>query len=167
MKYDEFIEKYNQASDKKKFLIKHMVKKYLPYQDKIAEAKEIIKRTCYVEIDGRKVYQQNSPLYFMLFMLRIIANYTDITFEEGAEALTAFNALSEVGLLEPIISVIPPKEYDTFNTVLQMCKDDEMENYRSLAGFFETKVEALGLSLNALAEAAQKLEVKDVHKVQS
>lgn len=160
MKYDEFITKYNAATDKKKFLQKHVVRKYIPYQDKIGEAKEIIRRTCYTEIDGKKVYQQNSPLYFMLFMLRIIANYTDITFEEGADALIAFNALAEAELLEAIVAAIPSKEYETFNTVLQMCKDDEMENYRSLAGFFETKVEALGMTFNALTEATEKLGAK-------
>lgn len=162
MKYDEFISKYKSASDKKKFLQKHIVKTYIPYQDKIAEAQEIVRRSCYIEKNGKKEYKQNSPLFFMLFMLRIIANYTDITFEEGAEALLAFNAFSEEELLEPIIMAIPQKEYDTFNTVLQMCKDDEMENYRSLAGFFETKVETLGLALNALAEASA-----DVRQVQS
>ena len=101
----------------------------------------------------------------MLFMLRVIANYTDVEFEEGADALAAFNAFSESGLLEPIVLAIPQKEYDTFNTVLQMCKDDEMENYRSLAGFFDTKVDALMMTMNALAEATEKVE-SNVHKIQ-
>lgn len=153
MKYDEFVDKYNKASNKNAFLKKHVVKTYLPYEMKISEAKEIINRTCYKEINGKRVYQQDSPAFFMFFMLRIIYNYTDVEIGDGADALFAFNLLSENELFEPIIMALPSKEYDTFNTVLQMVKDDEMENYRSLAGFFETKVEALGLSLNALAEA--------------
>ena len=165
MKYDDFIKKYNSSTDKNKFLKKHVTKTYLPYQQKISEAKEIIKRTCYEELNGKKVFKQDSPAFFMLFMLRVIANYTDVEFEEGADALAAFNALSESGLLEPIVLAIPQKEYDTFNTVLQMCKDDEMENYRSLAGFFDTKVDALIMTMNALAEATEKVE-SDVHSIQ-
>jgi len=156
MKYDEFITKYNVSTDKNKFIKKHIVRTYLPYQDKISEAKEIIKRSCYIEIDGKQVFKQNSPAFFMLFMLRVIANYTDIECEN--DGLIVFNAFSEIGLLETIISAIPQKEYETFNTVLHMCKDDEMENYRSLAGFFDTKVDALGLSFNALAEAAGNIK---------
>ena len=156
MRCDEFIAKYNASMDKNKFIKKHIVRTYLPYQDKIAESKEIVKRSCYVEIDGKQFFKQNSPIFFMLFMLRVITDYTDIEYEN--DGLTVFNALSEIGLLETIISAIPQKEYETFNTVLHMCKDDEMENYRSLAGFFDTKVDALGLSFNALAEAAGNIK---------
>ena len=159
MRYDEFIEKYNVSKDKGKFLAKHITAKYLLYEQKISEAKEIIRRTCYMERDGKKVFKQDSPAYFMLFMLRVIANYTDIEFDEGKDALAAFNAFSEAELLEPIVLAVPQKEYDTFSTVLQMCKDDEMENYRSLAGFFDTKVDALMITINALAEATEKIEV--------
>lgn len=158
MRYDEFIKEYQKAADKSRFMKKHIVNTYVPYEVKISESKEIIKRTCYKDVNGKRVYSQDSPSYFMLFMLRVITNYTDIEYGEGADALIAFNAFSEAELLEEIILAIPKKEYDTFNTILQMCKDDEMENYRSLAGFFDTKVDALGLSLNALAEAAGKVK---------
>jgi len=159
MKYEEFIKEYKVSSDKNKFIKKHIITDYLPYQDKIAEANEIVKRSCYIEVDGKKKFLQNSPVYFELFMLRVIANYTDIEYEnDGVDGLAMFNALSKAELFEPIIAAIPKKEFDTFNTVLQMCKDDEMENYRSLAGFFDTKVDSLGLVLNALAEATENTE---------
>lgn len=159
MKCDEFIEEYKKASNKPTFLKKHVVRHYLPYELKISEAKKIVKRTCYEQINGKEYFRQNSPAFFMLFMLRILADYTDIEWEEN-EGLKVFNDLSEASLLESIILAIPAKEYDTFNTVLQMVKDDEMENYRSIAGFFETKVDTLGIVLNALTEAIEKKEVK-------
>lgn len=159
MRYEDFIKDYKATKNNKNlFLKKHVVTSYVPYETKISEAREIVKRTCYKEVDGKKVFSQDTPASFMLFMLRIIANYTDIEFDEGADAMATFNAFSEAELFEPICQAIPTKEYDTFNTVFQMCKDDEMENYRSLAGFFDTKVEALGLMLNALAEAAKDAE---------
>lgn len=156
MKSEEFMKGYQKAkktNSHEAFIKKHITKTYLPFELKIAEAKDVVEKSCYKEINGKRVFQQNSPAFFMLFMLKVIGNYTDVEIGEEKDALETFNSFAEVGLFEAIISLFP-KEYDSFNTVLQMVKDDEMENYRSLAGFFETKVDALRLSLNALAEAA-------------
>ena len=160
MKYDDFVKKCKSLKDRDSFIKKHIVKTYLPYEAKISEAKEIVRRSCYREINGVETFYQDSTIAYMLFMLRIISNYTDIEYEEGADALSAFNALSEANLFEVIVRALPVNEYDAFNTVLRMVKDDEMENYRSLAGYLETKVEAISLALNSLAEATQKFEVK-------
>ena len=161
MRYDVFIKKYSSSNSKNKFIKDHVVNTYIPYTTKIAEAKEIVKRTCYREINGKNVFQQDSTAFFMLFMLRILRSYTDIEYEDGADALEAFDAISKAELWEPIIMAIPAKEYDTFDTVLHMVKDDEMENYRSIAGFFESKVDALSMILNTIAEAYTKSEEKE------
>ena len=157
MNYKEFVKKYRDASNKEAFLKKHIVKTYLPYATKIAEAKEIVKITCYKEINGKEMFSQDSPSFFALFMMRVISNYTDIEYENGLEA---YDAIAEAGAFENIILAIPPKEYDTFSTVLQMVKDDEMENYRSLAGILDTKIEAINLALNTMLETISKLEIK-------
>ena len=167
MDYKEFIKKYNaySAQEKPKFIKKHIVKKYLPYEAKIAEARNIVNGSCYKEINGKKTFQQDSPAFFMLFMLRVILNYTDIEIGKDENLLKAFNDFAEAELLEAITLAVPKKEFETFNTVLQMVKDDEMENYRSIAGFFETKVEALSMVLNTLAEVAEKLEKRSGNNV--
>ena len=160
MDYKEFIKKYAVAKDKEKFIDKHIKVKYLPYQRKIAEAKKIVELTMYSEVNGKKVFQQNSPLFYLMFVMRTILCYTDITWEESENIVEVYNTLCESDVFEPLILSIPQKEYDAFNTVLYMVKDDEMENYRSLAGFFDSKVDALSMVLNTLAEAAEQLENK-------
>lgn len=162
MKSEEFVKGYQKAkktNSHEAFIKKHITKTYLPFELKIAEAKDVVEKSCYKEINGKRVFQQNSPAFFMLFMLKVIANYTDIEIGENEEALTTFNAFAEAGLFEALISIFP-REYDSFNTVLQMVKDDEMENYRSLAGFFETKVESLDMALTAIAETTKTIDFK-------
>lgn len=162
MKSEEFVKGYQKAkktNSHEAFIKKHITKTYLPFELKIAEAKDVVEKSCYKEINGKRVFQQNSPAFFMLFMLKVIGNYTDVEIGEGEDALETFNSFAEVGLFEAIISLFP-KEYDSFNTVLQMVKDDEMENYRSLAGFFETKVESLDMALTAIAETTKTIDFK-------
>jgi hypothetical protein len=160
MKYDEFIAEYEKAGNKAAFVKKHIVTEYVPYEAKVAEVEVVLKRSSYKKVNDKQVFYQDSPMCFMFFMMRLIARYTDIEFEDD-EYLAVFNAISEKGLLEEIAKAIPHKEYETFNTVLKMAKDDLMENYRSIPGFFDSKVEALGLTLNALAEAASQIEKKE------
>lgn len=162
MKSEEFVKGYQKAkktNNHEAFIKKHITKTYLPFELKIAEAKDVVEKSCYKEINGKRVFQQNSPAFFMLFMLKVIGNYTDVEIGEEKDALETINSFAEVGLFEAIISLFP-KEYDSFNTVLQMVKDDEMENYRSLAGFFETKVESLDMALTAIVEATKTIDFK-------
>ncbi len=161
MDYKEFIKKYQSAKDKDKFLEKHITTKYLPYQRKIAEAKKIIELTMYSEVNGKKVFQQNSPLFYLMFVMRTILCYTDIAWEENENIVEVYNELCEANVFEPLILTIPHKEYDAFNTVLCMVKNDEMENYRSVAGFFDSKVDALGLMLNAFTEVVSTIETEE------
>lgn len=160
MDYKQFISTLSRTSDIKKsdFMRKHLTKKYVSYITKVAEAKEIIHKSSYIKIKDKETFMQNSPTAYMLFIIRLFVLYTDITWEEE-EVIQAFDAFCENGVVELLVSAISPKEFDSFNTILQMVKDDEYENYRSLAGFFDSKVDALGITLNALAEATEKIEV--------
>lgn len=157
MDYKEFVKKCKTVStpERQKFIKKHVIKTYLPYATKITEARMIVNNSCYREINGKKIFQQDSPAFFMGFMIRVLKNYTDIECEDK-DTLAMFDLIFESELWEPIIAAIPTKEYDTFNTVLQMVKDDEFENYRSIAGYFETKMDSLNLVLNTLIEATEK-----------
>lgn len=166
MNYKEFAEAFVAVPDAKKaaFAQKHIVKTYLPYESKISESQKIVELSNYKEINGKKEYIRNSPLSYMLFIIRVLANYTDIEWEDK-DTLDVFNCISSSDALDWIINAIPKKEYDTFQTVLQMCSDDEYENYRSLAGFFGTKIEALELSLGAIADALPEIADSELHKV--
>ena len=150
MKVDDFIKKYNSAKDKDKFLADSITKQYIPYHEKISDCEKIIRST--MESDG--MFRINTPAQFLIFMILLITSYTEIEREENM--LEMFEKLDEVNLINAIVSKIPEREYTSYNTVLNMIQDDYMENNRSLLSYLETKVKALGLSLDALLEAAQK-----------
>ena len=142
-----------EKSKKEAYVKKHIVKDYLTYQEKIAEAKKIVEFSCYEEIQGKKVYKRNSPLAYMLYVLSIVEDYPEITWDKEKENLDVFNEFERLGVFDAIISQIPKKEHESFSTVLKMTSDDEYENFRSLAGFFDTKFDAISIML----EEATKL----------
>ena len=90
----------------------------------------------------------------MMFVIQIITRYTDLDREE--KILEMFEKLDELNLINAIVSKIPEREFTSYNTILNMVQDDYMENNRTLLSFIETKVSALGLSLDAILDAIQK-----------
>ena len=150
MKIDEYIRKYNSAKDKDKFLADSIMRQYIPYSDKIADCSGIVKAS--TELDG--IFKINTPAQFMMFMIQIITRYTDI--EKDENILGMFERLDELNLINAIISKVPEREITSYNTILNMVQDDYMENNRTLLSFFETKIQALGLSLDAVLDAMQK-----------
>ena len=159
MKIDEFIKKYNSAKDKDKFLSDCITSQYVPYHEKIADCSGIIKAS--TEIDG--TFKINTPAQYMMFMIQIITRYTDLDREE--KILEMFEKLDELNLINAIVSKIPEREFTSYNTILNMVQDDYMENNRTLLSFIETKVSALGLSLDAILDAIQKYVPQDAPEV--
>lgn len=155
MTFDKFVEGFKKSTKPADYVKKHVKVSYIPYERKISEARKIIELSNYVTIQDKKVYKQNSTLAYMLFVMRVLANYTDIEWELGKDDLAAFNALSECGAVEFVVAAIPSKEYETFQTVVKMVQDDEYENYRSLAGFFDSKVDALSIMFDELSKVVE------------
>lgn len=149
MKIDEFIRKYNSAKDKDKYLKESIKKTYIPYHEKVADCERVVKAT--TEIDG--IFKINTPAQFMIFTVNIISKYAEIEYED---VLDTFEKLDELNLINALISHIPEREFASYNTILNMVQDDYMENNRSLVSFIETKVKALGLSMDAILDAIQK-----------
>ena len=156
MKIDEFLRKYNSAKDKDKFLSECIKRDYVPYHEKIADCDRIIRAS--MESDG--MFKINTPAQFMIFMIQLIIRYTDI--EQAENILEMFEKLDEFNLINAIVSKIPEREYTSYNTILNMVQDDYMENNRSLLSFIETKVKALGLSMDALLDVVQKYIPQEV-----
>lgn len=159
MKVDEFIRKYNSAKDKDKFLTDCIKTQYVPYRIKIADCDGIIKAS--TGING--VFKINTPAQFMMFTIQVIIRYTEI--EKDDDILGLFEKLDELNLINAITSKIPEREFASYNTILNMIQDDYMENNRTLLSFIETKVSALGLSLDAILDAIQKYVPQDVPEV--
>lgn len=159
MKVDEFIRKYNSAKDKDKFLTDCIKTQYVPYRIKIADCDGIVKAS--TGING--VFKINTPAQFMMFTIQVITRYTEI--EKDDDILGLFEKLDELNLINAITSKIPEREFTSYNTILNMIQDDYMENNRTLLSFIETKVSALGLSLDAILDAIQKYVPQETPEV--
>lgn len=156
MKVDEFIKKYNNAKDKDEFLNKSIVTQYVPYRNKISDCTAIINAS--MNMNG--LFKINTPAQFMMFMIQIITRYTEI--EKDDDILGLFEKLDELNLINTIISKIPEREFSSYNTILNMVQDDYMENNRNIVSFFETKLQALGISIDTILETIQNYIPKDI-----
>ena len=156
MKVDEFIRKYNSAKDKEKFLNGCITTQYVPYHEKMTDCEMIIISTTKIENE----FRINSPMRFMLFITTLISRYTEIG--EDEDLLTSFEILDENGLIDKIISKIPEKEYNSYNTILSMELDDYMENNRSITAYISSKVKELEVPIKALIKTIKNNVPQDV-----
>ena len=155
MKIDDFIRKYNSAKDKEKYLKESIKKTYIPYHEKVADCERVVRATTiYKENESDiEIFRLNTPAQFMIFTMNIISKYTEIEYDE---TLDAYEKLDQLNIINTLISYIPERERAAYNTLLNMVQDDYMENNRSLVSFIETKVKALGLSVDAILDAMSK-----------
>ena len=154
MTVKEFLGKYAKNKD----ISKHIIRKYLPYAEKIMLCNRIIDATCYTKIsDNKKIFKIDTPSRQMLLMLSIIDKYTDIDIN-WENALTDFDALSEYELLGEILKEIPESEVTLCSSLLDMCLDDLMINTRDLVPWLENKMEASNMVVNAILETAMNTE---------
>lgn len=158
MDYKKFIDEYNVANDKTKYVQKHMLNSYVSYEDKIAECQKIIDITSHkmVNINDQehKIYWNNTPMQHMFYILTLISLYTDIEWTKDSgdsnENLKVYNELSKNGSIYTIISLITPFEKQSFDTVLNMVEEDTYENERSIPSYLDTKIDALELMLTSV-----------------
>lgn len=158
MDYKKFIDEYNVANDKTKYVQKHMLNSYVPYEDKITECRKIIDITSHkmvtVNDQEHKIYWNNTPMQHMFYILTLISLYTDIEWIKNSgdsnENLKVYNELSKNGSIYTIISLITPFEKQSFDTVLNMVEEDTYENERSIPSYLDTKIDALELMLTSV-----------------
>lgn len=171
--YKQLITKIKNASsvDNLKELIQsHVVVKYVDYQTKLTEINRIAEVGNYSSIPDpeeegkeKRIFQRNTPAMYYLMQLRLVIDYTDIKIEDG-EMLEAYNALSEIGVMDGIIASIPEAEVKQWQTLLDMINDDIYMNERDMASYLDTKLDAtklvIDMMVNQLGELANKLETQ-------
>lgn len=116
-------------------LEKHIVRKYVPFEEKLAQAQRIVDASCYKEIEGIRIYYVDSVSRYYLFIKSIIEMYTDLTFQEN-ESLKGYNMLAENGLIDKIIEKIPDNEYITYSKIVAMVANDKAENEHDVINYF-------------------------------
>ena len=149
MTAEQFINNYNAAADKNIFLSDCITTKYVKYTEKVADCRNIVKTT--FEIMGDKKFCVDSPAQFVIFVMNLIYRYTDI--DRSKSVVVDFEFLDEIDLVNKILEKIPERELSSYNTILNMCKDDYISNNRDLASFLETKINSISTFANAILEA--------------
>ena len=153
MDYEEFVQKYKVSKDKEAFAKKHIKRQYVPYVEKLSEAKKIANISTHVTIDKKIVYSKNTPILYFLKTTRLLALYTDVEIKETDNINNAYDALAEIGAFDTLLSQIPEGEITQFTAMIDMCVADIYENERDIASFLDTKFEALGMILNTMLES--------------
>lgn len=155
MKVIDFIEEYKKIKNedsREKFIRKHIIKTYIPYEYKMAASRAIVRDSSYngKTPTGEDKFQLDTPIRYVLFYVEVIISYTDIEVDRE-DILNDFNMLDENNILEQIIKYIET-DYRKFETVLSMVSDDFNTNNRTAVSFFENKINELYEFLKILGE---------------
>lgn len=155
----DFFEEYKNANEKEKCAAKHVVRKYVPYAEKLTMADKIIENSMYAKIGGAKTFKPDTTVRYFLFIMAIIEAYTDIRFSDdgknGQQNLESFDLFESNGATEVFTKVIGD-DIGRLTTVLQMKVDDVTDMERSLVPFLDTKIQAWSLSMDAVSKAIQE-----------
>lgn len=148
MTVKEFLDDYNNNHE----LDKHIVKKYIPYAEKISWCDLIIKSSCYEKVsEDKQIFKINSPTRQMLLSMTLIRAYTDIEVD-NSDILSDYDNLTESGLLMLIIDSLPEDEVNRWYNLIDMCLDDLMTNTRDLVSYIDTKVQSYEMIFGKLYE---------------
>ncbi len=156
MNINEFVKEFNERTDKIQCVKEHIVKKYVPYEEKMAICKNIIDHADYtVNIEGieKKYYSPNTPMRFLLFSMSIIDRYTDIELDKiknNFDVIGGYNKLNIIGVFEILFKELD-KEYREIDNILQMMVDDAITKENNLVGYFDTKIDAFKIVYETLA----------------
>lgn len=132
MNIELFIKQMN-GEHKDGIIEKHIIRQYVPLEEKIAEAKRIVDTACYTSIDNvdgtsERVFKIDTVQKEYLTFLALVKLYTDLDFSENV--LKDYNMLAEKKYIKKIVGAMPEDARD-FNTVLNMVFSDEVENVTS------------------------------------
>lgn len=137
----------------------HIKLKYMPYAEKCSLVKSIIDKSSYEEIGGKKVYKRNTASMLFVFTMQLISHYTNLEFDND-EVVQTYDTLMETGLMNQLMSQIPEAEISILRGMLDMQRDDEEANTRSLVSFLETKTEAMQLAMDSLLNVISQPEMQ-------
>lgn len=165
MKFDEFMELYDNCKETDKrivFVKEHIVKSYIPLEEKDVRSQIIINNSYYDENGNFKV---NSTAKHMFTFLSIVDMYTDIdiNFKDG---LNEYNELDKSMALDDIVSMIDEKDLNEFKIVLNMKCNDVITNEYEPHGYISKQVERFGeLVGNVLKPVIEGLDVEKIIEV--
>jgi len=151
MNIETFIAQMN-GDHKEGVVEKHIIKQYVPLENKIAEAKKIINTACYTSVIDpmgveKRVFKIDTVQKEFLTFLALIKLYTDLDFSENV--LKDYNMLAEKKYTKKLIGAMPEDARD-FNTVLNMVFNDEIENVTSIGNVINRVLSSSDSAITAI-----------------
>ena len=137
----------------------HLKMQYMPYAEKCSLVKSILDNTSYVEVLGKRTYKRNTSGMLFVFTMQMISQYTDLEFSSD-EVVQTYDVLMETGLMNKLMMQIPEGEIEILRGMLDMQRDDEEVNTRSLISFFETKMDALQMAMDGINKMWENPDVQ-------
>ena len=172
----DFVKKYNasKSDQTKETLVKSIMNTdYVPYERKITICKKIIENSYYTKSsNGTKKLHFNSPAQYMLYCLWMVSEYTNINIDLK-NSLDEFNLLNKYDLFDVITEKIPEKESKEFNVILDMVRNDVIQNEYETHAFISGQVERFGElagvvlkpAIEQLAKSFEAMDEKTIDKL--
>lgn len=155
-----FIDEYKNASNKDAFIQKHIVNQYVAFARKSAMCEQLAKKTThsYVTVNGedREIYKEDSVNRYILLMMLMIQEYTDI--DAGAMTYEEFSLLDEYAIPDKVHQNIPERERSQWETLLRMYIDDIRCNERDLIGWLDDRMDTARLAITSLLNAVSEVQ---------
>lgn len=140
----EFCKKYNDVNTEqiRESLLQSIINPhYINYEIKITICKNIIESSYYKkDRNGNKKLYIDSPIQYLLYCLQIVEQYTliKVDFDNVVED---FNLLNKSKILDEIINILPEYELKEFNIVLDMVRNDAIQNEYETHAFISNQIE--------------------------
>lgn len=175
----DFCKKYNDAkSEQTKETLIHSVMDphYVPYEMKITICEKIVEASYYTTTDKNgvnvKKLHVNSPAQYMLYCMNLVKEYTNIEVD-FKDVLKEFNLLNKSDLVDIIHNNIPEKELREFQIILDMVRNDVMQNEYETHAFISNQVERFGElfgrvvspALEKLSDTIANMDEKEIDKM--
>lgn len=174
MTIKEFVNEFNkQVTIERKisWVKKHVTTKYVPYSKKMAICQNVVQYSSYSvdPITSREIFNPNTNNEYMLYIMALIEEYTDLRFyiaegelkngsdnDLGKSRLDEFELLDQYGVLDylfdPEGDIIPADEIRKFNSIMQKTKDDVIAKEESLVRFWNNKFDSVIAFVNLLGD---------------
>lgn len=185
IKIEELVKKLSSIAEKERIeYIKKNIKSesYIPWNTKVALAKNIVRATSYrleKAEDGiykpTKVIEVDSNNRFVLFVTKTIDTWTNIELSENIAG--DFDDLNRLGVIDIIMNpengIIPAKELNEFNTVLESTFNDLWMNHSNPHNYIANQVERFGTLLgitlkpvlDKIATSLENMNEEDIEKI--
>lgn len=160
---DAFLREYSVVAKQKgtameTFMKKHIVTDYIDFIQKSVICDSIVKATCHAKEGDIEFVQINSANRYLFFVMKIIDLYTDIEINVSEGNLAEqYDKLNKVGAIENILECVPGKEYEEFNTLLNMKLDDLRDNEYSITALLYNLKKSFVLSSDTIGAAIEEV----------